>query len=240
MNYERLEPISWKMMNDELTLLRGNFWDGYDSDLANITKEGYTFERFGQGQKPERLIKDIIKSTTKKGDLVLDFFMGSGTTAAVAHKMDRQYIGIEQMDYIDSITISRLQKVIEGEQGGISKVVNWQGGGSFVYCKLKELNQVFISQLEQSSTSHEVISILENATEQGFMTPAVIPEDYYSKMDEFTKLSLEKQKQFVMEILDKNKLYVNYCDIDDEDMHVTSKEKLFTHSFYEKNREEEI
>ncbi|HIC6969345.1 DNA methyltransferase [Salmonella enterica] len=65
---------------------------------------------------------------TKAGDLVLDFHLGSGTTATVAHKMGRRYIGIEQMDYIKEITVPRLQKVIDGEQGGISRAVNWQGG----------------------------------------------------------------------------------------------------------------
>ncbi|WP_416321764.1 DNA methyltransferase [Mycoplasmopsis felis] len=82
----------------------------------------------GSGQKPEALIQRILNSTTKENDLILDFFLGSGTTAAVAHKMNRRYIGIEQMDYIQDITIERLKKVIDGEQGGISKSVNWNGG----------------------------------------------------------------------------------------------------------------
>ena len=83
--------------------------------------------------KPESLIQYILNTSTKEGDLVLDFFAGSGTTLAVAHKMGRQYIGIEQMDYIEGITKLRLQKVIDGEQGGISKAVNWKGGGSFEF-----------------------------------------------------------------------------------------------------------
>lgn len=74
---------------------------------------------------------------------MLDFFAGSGTTLAVAHKMKRRYIGIEQMDYIESITKERLKKVIEGEQGGVSKAVGWSGGGSFVYAELMPLNAVY-------------------------------------------------------------------------------------------------
>lgn len=62
--------------------------------------------------------------------------MGSATTQAVAHKMNRQYIGVEQMDYINTVSIPRLQKVIEGEQGGVSTDLDWQGGGSFVYVEL--------------------------------------------------------------------------------------------------------
>ncbi len=65
--------------------------------------------------------------SSKSSDIILDFFLGSGTTAAVAHKMNRKYIGIEQMDYIQDIAAERLKKVIDGEQGGISKFVNWQG-----------------------------------------------------------------------------------------------------------------
>ncbi|WP_140296159.1 DNA methyltransferase, partial [Vibrio parahaemolyticus] len=73
------------------------------------------------------------------GDIVVDFFMGSGTTQAVAHKMNRQYVGIEQMVYVQDTTLPRLKSIISGDQNGISKEVNWQGGGSFVYCELAEL-----------------------------------------------------------------------------------------------------
>ena len=86
--------------------------------------------------KNELLMRRIIEYTTEEGDLVLDFFSGSGTSGAVAHKINRKYILIEQMDYVKDITIERLKKVIGGEQGGISKSVNWQGGGSFTYCEL--------------------------------------------------------------------------------------------------------
>jgi adenine-specific DNA-methyltransferase len=102
--------------------------------------------------KPERLIERIIHLSTKPNDLVLDYHLGSGTTAAVAHKMGRRYIGIEQMDYMDTITVPRLEKVIAGEQGGVSKAHNWQGGGSFVYCELlKDDNQIFIDKIQASN-----------------------------------------------------------------------------------------
>lgn len=86
--------------------------------------------------KPEGLMAYLIGISTNENDLVLDFFAGSGTTLAVAHKMGRKWIGIEQMDYIESITKERLKKVLEGEQGGISKAVEWKGGGSFIYAEL--------------------------------------------------------------------------------------------------------
>jgi len=86
--------------------------------------------------KPEKLIWHIINISTNKKDIVLDFYLGSGTTCAVAHKMERQYIGIEKEDYIKTVALSRLIKVLEGEQGGISRLVGWKGGGSFVYCEV--------------------------------------------------------------------------------------------------------
>lgn len=88
--------------------------------------------------KPERLIQRIIHIATNPGDLVLDSFLGSGTTAAVAHKMGRRYIGMEIGEHAVTHCLPRLQKVIAGEQGGISKAVNWQGGGGFRFYRLGE------------------------------------------------------------------------------------------------------
>lgn len=88
--------------------------------------------------KPERLIQRVIHIATNPGDLVLDSFLGSGTTAAVAHKMGRRWIGIEMGEHAETHCIPRMQKVIDGEQGGISQAVNWQGGGGFRFMKLGE------------------------------------------------------------------------------------------------------
>jgi len=94
-------------------------------------------EPFGT-PKPEALMQRIIHISTKPGDLVLDSFLGSGTTTAVAHKTGRRYIGVEMGDHAVTHCVPRLQKVIAGEQGGISKDVNWQGGGGFRFFKLGE------------------------------------------------------------------------------------------------------
>ena len=88
--------------------------------------------------KPEILLQRIIHIATNPSDLVLDSFLGSGTTAAVAHKMGRRWIGIEMGGHAETHCIPRLQKVIEGEQGGISQAVNWQGGGGFRFMRLGE------------------------------------------------------------------------------------------------------
>ncbi len=86
--------------------------------------------------KPESLMKRILQIATNPGDLVLDSFLGSGTTAAVAHKMARRYIGIEMGDHAMSHCVPRVHKVIDGEQGGISEAVEWKGGGGFRFYKL--------------------------------------------------------------------------------------------------------
>ena len=105
-----------------------------DISIEGLAKEGGV--DFPRGKKPEKLIKRCIELTSNPGDLVLDSFLGSGTTAAVAHKMGRRYIGIELGDHCYTHCLPRLQKVVEGEQSGISKSVDWKGGGGFKFYEL--------------------------------------------------------------------------------------------------------
>ena len=92
------------------------------------------------GKKPESLIKTLLEVATNEGDLVLDAYLGSATTAAVAHKMGRRYIGIEQLDDHFKMAEQRLSSVIKGEQTGVSRALNWKGGGSFVSCEIFKKN----------------------------------------------------------------------------------------------------
>ena len=180
--------------------------------------------------KPEELIQRIIELSSEKNDIVLDFFMGSGTTQAVAHKMNRQYIGIEQMDYIETISVERLKKVIAGEQGGISKDVEWQGGGSFVYCELKNDAQDFLNKVENALNSEQLIELLEKVKKSSFLSYRV--EAKKLNKEEFNNLSLFEQKQLLVELIDQNNLYVNYSDIDDVDNNISEKEKQLNTMFY--------
>ena len=86
--------------------------------------------------KPEQLLRLILQITTNPNDLVLDSFLGSGTTAAAAHKMGRRYIGIEMGEHAETHCVPRLKKVVDGEQGGISEAVGWKGGGGFRFLRL--------------------------------------------------------------------------------------------------------
>jgi adenine-specific DNA-methyltransferase len=114
------------------------------SDAGSNRKSKAEIKKIFGGQKafdtpkPEKLLQKILDIATNPGDLVLDSFLGSGTTAAVAHKMGRRYIGIEMGDHAVTHCVPRLRKVIEGEQGGISQAVNWQGGGGFRFYRLGE------------------------------------------------------------------------------------------------------
>ncbi len=104
-------------------------------DIGNMNRSKN--EQLGfMGQKPEALIKRILEMSTNKGDLVLDSFLGSGTTAAVAQKMGRKWIGIELGEHAYTHCYPRLKAVVDGEQGGISKAVNWKGGGGFKFYEL--------------------------------------------------------------------------------------------------------
>ena len=184
--------------------------------------------------KPEQLVKKFIDLTTDDGDIVLDYHLGSGTTAAVAHKMNRQYIGIEQMDYIETVSVKRLEKVIEGEQGGISKSVDWQGGGSFVYCELKNDVQEFKNEILEATTKEKLLEVFELAKKSSFLSYRIDPKKL--KKNEFEKLSLAEQKQILSEIIDNNNLYVNYSDIDDIDYGISAQDKKLNHAFYGKEK----
>ena len=183
--------------------------------------------------KPESVVAFFIKSITVEKDIVIDFFLGSGTTAAVAHKMNRRYIGIDQMDYIEDTACNRLTKVIEGEQGGISKSVNWQGGGSFVYCELAKANQQFADDIEHASSSEELVTIWEQMQGTGFLSWKVNPKEIDANADGFTTLAIEDQKRFLIECLDKNLLYIPYSEIDNAEFGISENDKKINNQFYQ-------
>ncbi|WP_322908899.1 site-specific DNA-methyltransferase [Mycoplasmopsis felis] len=181
--------------------------------------------------KPEKLIEKLLEASTKENDLVLDFHLGSGTTAAVAHKMNRRYIGIEQMDYIEDIAVQRLKKVIDGEQGGISKSVNWNGGGSFVYFELLENANNLISLIQ--NTNEDNISHIKNLIYSDQRIIPFLTKKELLELDKaFETLSLLDKQKALIKLIDKNKLYVNYSDIDDQTYNVSQIDKNFTKSFY--------
>ena len=192
--------------------------------------------KFNSYPKPETLIAFLIKAVTKEDDIVMDYHLGSGTTAATAHKLNRQYIGIEQMDYIEDVALERLKKVIDGEQGGISETVEWQGGGSFVYLELKKYNQTFIEQIEEVKETNSLLEIWEMMKGRSFLNYNVDLKKQDKHIEEFKSLTLAEQKQHLVEILDKNQLYVNLSSMNDNDFEVTEEEKRVTTDFYQQKK----
>ncbi len=218
-----------------------DIWNGneYD-DLNSIAIVSYSGETVSKmlgteeikGQKSEKLIQRILEASTNENDLVLDFFAGSGTTCAVAHKMKRRYIGIEQMDYIETITKERLKKVIEGEQGGISKKCDFKGGGSFVYAELKEVNLEIKKQILNAKSADECLKIFNalNLNKRVLKRADNKIDEIHS--EEFHNLDLNEQKRKCCASLDSNEDYLNLGDIDEDAWEIDGITKKYNEIFY--------
>lgn len=213
-----------------ITELLTDFWNHIS--WAGIANEGGV--KLKNGKKPEKLIKQILELTTEEGDVVMDFHLGSGTTTAVAHKMKRQYIGIEQLNYGNNDSIVRMCNVVKGDQTGISKAVNWQGGDSFVYFELSKANQNFVEQIESAMTKESLAIIWQQMQQTGFLSYKIKAKDIDDNAETFEALSLDDQKRFLIECLDKNLLYVPLSDIDNADFNVSEEDKRLTREFYMK------
>ncbi len=216
-----------------------NKWDQLDSlAIESATKRvaetvAIDDENF-KGQKPEKLIKRIIESSTDEGDLVVDFFLGSGTTAAAAHKLRRQYIGVEQMDYVTDSVVPRLQEVIKGDDVGISKSIGWTGGGSFVYCELTSWNQKWVDKILDAPDDEALKSIWGEISQSIFLSYKVNIKTIDDSIQDFENLSTENKKRFLIETLDKNLLYVNFSDIEDPVYGISEIEKNLNQDFYKR------
>ncbi|AHN38208.1 site-specific DNA-methyltransferase [Helicobacter pylori] len=216
-----------------------DIWNGneYD-DLNSIAIVSYSGETVSKmlgteeikGQKSEKLIQRILEVSTNENDLVLDFFAGSGTTCAVAHKMKRRYIGIEQMDYIETITKERLKKVIEGEQGGISKKCGFKGGGSFVYAELKEVNLEIKKQILNAKSAGECLKIFNDLSERFLKRADCKIGEIHS--EEFQNLDLNEQKRICCALLDSNEDYLNLGDMDEDAWGIDGITKKYNEIFY--------
>ena len=218
---------------DVIFQVRGYVVDDVWEDIKAIDAKDKTQKtEFRGGQKPEQLLARIIQSSTNENDIILDFFAGSGTTAAVAMKMNRQFIAIEQMDYIETITKERLKNVIEGEQGGVSRAFGWQGGGEFVYFELKKHNELFKEKIVKAKNKREILEIFKEINKNAFLNYKVDMKKFSKNINEFEALRLEEQKRILDEFLDKNQLYVNLSSINDADFEISDDEKEASASFY--------
>lgn len=177
--------------------------------------------------KSVELVIDSLSIATDEDSIVLDFFGGSGTTGQAVmdlNKRDngsRKFILIEQMDYINMVTIPRLQATLEKNKTG-----------HFIYCELAKLNQLIIDEIEVAKTTEQLLNIWNKIKGTGFISYKINPSTIDKNIKDFKELSIENKKRFLMEILDKNMLYVNLCDIDDEEFNISEDDKAFNKMFY--------
>ena len=218
----------------EMAHVLGDLWT--DIDFEDTQNEGGV--ELTNGKKPEALIRRIIEMSTKEGDIALDFFAGSGTTLAVAMKTGRRWIGIEQMDYIETKTKKRLENVISGEQNGISKHIGWQGGGSFVYMELKKYNQDFLDRLMEVTSISDVEAVYADMQKNAFLK-FFFDKKEFEKDENFRSKSWEERRDMLVEILDENQLYLNLQDMRDSKHKVSNDEMVLTDRFYGVNEDAE-
>jgi len=192
-------------------------------------------KEFTGGQKPEVLLKRLFEMCTDEGDIVLDYHLGTGTTAATAHKMNRQYIGIEQMQYVDDFPIKRLFSAIRGDEKGISKSVNWQGGGDFIYYELAKWNEKAKEEIEKCKDLNALETIFNEMCNKYFLNYNLKIKEFREKVikeKEFRALSLDEQKQMFMAMLDLNQMYVQRSEMEDKRFGVAKKDIELTEEFY--------
>ncbi|WP_435796754.1 site-specific DNA-methyltransferase [Streptococcus thermophilus] len=211
----------------------GTFWN-FVGETKNVNKEGQV--EFPSGKKPERLLGKIIEMATEPNDLVLDFFGGSGSTAAATLKLGRNFISIEQMESQVSLEIERLKNVIDGsDQNGLSSDVNWQGGGSFVYAELFPKNMSYLQDVIHAKNLDELKSVYERMLAG---TDTTEPADISFRAD-LSKIDwmegFDENKRLLVKLLDKNGLYYNYSEIDDKNVRdlISDEDYTFNKNFYE-------
>ncbi len=200
--------------------------------INSQSKEALDFD----GQKPEELLRRIIQIGSDKDDIVLDYHAGTGTTLAVAHKIGRQYIGIEQMDYIHDLPEARLKEVIKGDQIGISKSVNWKGGGSFIYCELAEWNEQAIKEVSDTKDLKALEKMFDNFCEKYFLNYNVKIKEFKEKVikeENFKKLTPDEQKRMFLTMLDLNQLYVQESEMADKRFGISKEDQKLTKEFYQ-------
>lgn len=228
------QPRRKKYLSEENGIQSSTWWASADAGTNETAKKELIalvgeIAAHGFTPKPEKLIERVITIGTNPGDVVLDFFAGSGTTAAVAHKMGRRWIGIEQMDYIDDLTSTRLKKVVEGEQGGISGSVEWSGGGSFIRADLLTWNEVFVTRIRDASSIDDLNMVREDMLSNGYLRHDLSRDEFEAA--DLNELSLEDAQALLIGCLDLNHLYVNIGDMADPTYGVSDEEQHLNKAF---------
>ena len=175
-------------------------------------------------------VLDTIKIMTKPGDIVLDFFGGSSTTAHAVLQLNsenlaepRRFIIAEQLDEHINVSIKRLNTVMKLNKSS----------DSFIYSDLANHNSKIIGEIEKAKSTNDIKLILKEVEKSDFISHKIKPQSINKNIKEFEKLSIGEQKQFLLTVLDKNQLYVNYSEINDKDYNVSREDKALNKQFYD-------
>jgi len=218
--------------SQKMAQLLGDLWT--DIDFQNTQNEGGV--SLTNGKKPEALLRRIIDLTTTENDIVMDYHFGSGTTGAVAHKMNRQYIGIEQLDYGKNDSVVRLLGVIGGDETGISKSVKWEGGGNFIYTELAKWNEQAKDEINEAKDLKTLEKMFSSLCEKYFLNYNVKVKDFKEKIikeENFKKLTLNEQKKMFLTMLDLNQMYVQKSEMADKRFGISKEDQKLTKDFYQ-------
>ena len=200
---------------------------------TKLLKNLFEGERVFSFPKSLYAVRDVIEIFTEKGgsDIVLDFFAGSGTTAHAVLELNkedggkRKFILCEQLDYVEAVTVERVRRIIENN-----------GQGAFTYCELMKWNARYVDEIQAAQTAEELQAFWEQMQEQAFLSYKVDPNQFDEHAEDFAQLSLADQKRFLLEVLDKNQLYVNLSEIDDADYQVSDEDKRLNRQFYSREQ----
>ena len=224
---------------------------GYDIELGKnfgTYKTVWSNPKFDASVNGTQLLKDLVPNTVfsypkslytviecvnsvvmdDKDSFVLDFFSGSGTTGQAVMEINKQdgghrrFILVEQMDYVETDTLVRNLNVLK----------KMASESTIVFFQLAKLNQTFVEEIESAENDEELSDIRSRVLKSSFISYKVNPREVDAAAENYASLSFSDKKRFLMEILDKNFLYVNYCDIDDKEFGISDEDKAFTKSFY--------
>ncbi len=205
---------------------------GHNQEAKQELRKALNDRAFFHTPKPERLLKRILEIGSAPGDLVMDFFAGSGTTAAVALKMQRKFIAVEQMDYIRSLTRQRLINVLRGESSGISERVGWQGGGSFVYAELAEWNRTLSAQISQTANRRTLLKIFD-ALEKNCVVPFWGKEiPLKEARSRFEQMAPDEQRSFLHAAAEGHRIYIPVSEVENQLFQISEKTINLNKQFY--------
>jgi adenine-specific DNA-methyltransferase len=255
--YEKGIEGRWRWIRDNVELKKEFLRFNKKTNRVECQKTSETYKtvwmeksRYDAGRYGSAILKKLVPNNTfsfpkslwnvydclyavagnDKNAIILDFFGGSGTTAHAVLELNKQdggnrkFILCEQMDYIETVTRERIRKVCENDKKG-----------SFVYCELAKFNQGFIDQIQKAKNVAELWKIWEQMKKMAFLSYQLDPKNIDNTKQDFAELSFEDQQKFLISLLDKNLLYVPYCDIEDKSYKISEEIKKLNRQFYGKD-----